>query len=96
MVTLYKTDKTGKLRFFTVHDLQRSLLEGYALTVNVSVGDAAGKDRLMEFADAAEAERWIARTFASKRKDGYSTLYRYGSERTLPDRAGKRLGLKAG
>lgn len=96
MVTLYKTDKSGKLRFFTVHDLQRSLLGGYALTVNAAIGEAAGKDRLLEFEDDSAATRWIDRTFASKRKAGYSILYRYESERFVPVSVGSGLGLRAG
>ncbi len=81
MVTLYKSDAAGRLRFYTVHDLQRSLLGAYALTVRVAMGEASGKERLLHFEGEEEAEWWLARTIRAKRRAGYKPLYQYASSR---------------
>ena len=79
MVTLYKSDAAGRLRFYTVHDLQRSLLGAFALTVRASVGEGPGKERLIHFEGEREAEWWLARTMRAKQRAGYKPLYRYAS-----------------
>lgn len=82
MVTLFKTDKTGRMRFYTVHDLQRSLWGGFALTVSQSVGDAAGSDTWVRFENAFEGSSWLNRTLSQKKRGGYRVLYSYGFVRT--------------
>jgi predicted DNA-binding WGR domain protein len=81
MVTLFKFDKVGRLRTFTVHDLQRSLLTERFLTYYEAIGDRAGKDRFAYFPDAAEQDAWLAKTLRSKLKLGYRELYRYEAAR---------------
>ncbi len=78
MITLYKTDKAGRLRFFIVHDLQRSLLDGYALTVAEAVGEKAGKDLMRLFENEADGFFWLKRVLSRKRRSGYRELYSYG------------------
>jgi hypothetical protein len=96
MVTLFKTDASGKLRFYTVHDLQRSLLGAYALTVSVAIGDSAGKERLIHFDGELEAEKWLEQTLRAKKRAGYRPLYRYASARDDSAIVGRCLKLLAG
>jgi predicted DNA-binding WGR domain protein len=96
MVTLFKTDAAGRLRFYTVHDLQRSLLSAYALTVAVAVGNARGKERLIPFEGEEEAEKWLARTIREKKRAGYRPLYRYSSSKNDGSVVGRCLRLLAG
>lgn len=86
MVTLFKTDKAGRMRFYTVHDLQRSLWGDFVLTVNRSIGDSSGSDSVFHFPDAFDGATWLSRTIAQKKRGGYRVLYSYGLDR---DRAGE-------
>ncbi len=96
MVTLYKTDAAGRLRFYTVHDLQRSLLGAYALTARMAIGESSGSERLFHFDDEAEAEKWLERTLRAKQRSGYRPLYRYASARENGAILGRCLNLLAG
>jgi predicted DNA-binding WGR domain protein len=96
MVTLFKSDAAGKLRFYTVHDLQRSLLSAYALTVSMAVGEAQGKERLLHFEGEEEAEKWLEQTLRAKQRAGYRPLYRYASARAGGAIVGRCLVLLAG
>jgi predicted DNA-binding WGR domain protein len=88
MITLYKTDKAGRLRFITIHDLQRSLLSGWSLTVASAIGDKSGKDVMHLFDDEDSRESWLNRLLARKRISGYKELYRYDH-----GEAGRRSGF---
>lgn len=80
MITLYKTDKNGKLRFFIIHDLQRSLLGGFSLTVAEAIGEKTGKDVMHFFEDERDRSFWLNRLLSRKGRAGYKELYVYGRE----------------
>lgn len=94
MVTLFKADITGRLRFCIVHDLQRSLLGGFALTVANSIGEKAGKDVMHVFESERERTFWLNRLIARKQKTGFRELYRYGIAESRPglSRTVRRVG----
>ncbi len=92
MVTLFKTDKAGRLRCVTVHDLQRSLLGEFALTVSSAVAEKFGNDALHHFENRLQRDRWLSQFFARKRKAGYMELYAYGT----PDTNAKGEYVRAG
>lgn len=96
MVTLFKIDKTGRMRFYTVHDLQRSLWGGFALTVSQSVGDASGADTWVHFENAFEGSSWLNRTLSQKKRGGYRVLYSYGFVRSHLDEDSGHLSRSAG
>ena len=78
MVTLFKADITGRLRFCIIHDLQRSLLGSFALTVANSIGEKTGKDVMHVFGSDRERTFWLNRLILRKQKAGYRELYSYG------------------
>ena len=93
MVTLFKSDKTGKLRFCTVHDLQRSLLGGWTLTVIHSVGEKSGDEVMRVFDREFDRALWLKRLIARKTKAGYRELYSYGiAESSKFSRSARRVG----
>lgn len=93
MVTLFKADKTGRLRFFIVHDLQRSLLGPFSLTVSSAVGEMYGADTMHVFESERERDFWLDRLLARKRKAGYRELYSYGvDEKSTVSRFQRRAG----
>jgi len=96
MVTFFKAGKSGTLRFCTVHDLQRSLLGKYSITVVVSVGDMPGKDVLHFFEDEFERLRWLDAFFSRKRRSGYRELYSYGYASRRGDGASCRAVRRVG
>lgn len=96
MVTLFKTEKSGRMRFYTVHDLQRSLWGGFSLTESLSVGDASGSDSWVHFENAFEGASWLNRTLSQKKRNGYRVLYSYGFVRSHLEESADSLSRSAG
>jgi hypothetical protein len=96
MITLYKADKCGRLRFFIVHDLQRSLLGAFSLTIAGSIGDKPRKDVMHLFDSETDRSFWLKRVLSRKKRAGYKELYSYGSEADGIQAAGQRSTRRAG
>lgn len=96
MIVLWKMDKRGKMRFFSAHDLQPSLLGHYALTLNTSIGEAGGEDKMKLFDSAVEGHEWLLTTLSAKRKTGYKTLYSWNSGKTLVPRLDRWFARRVG
>lgn len=81
MVSLFRADPNGICHFYTVHDLQRSLLDSVVITVITSRGDRPGKETVRFFDTEKDAGKWLSATLARKRRSGFKSLYFFTDSR---------------
>lgn len=88
ILTMFRTDPDGTIRYYNLHDRQPLLTARYALTVAWRTGEGQEREKIHGFDTLAEMDRKIRELFGRRVKKGYKLLYSFMRDRpamTVPD-----------
>jgi len=77
IVTLYRTDPDGTIRYYSLHDRQPLLTHRYALTAAWRAGEGRERERVYGFDTRADMDRKVRELFGRRTRDGYVLLYSF-------------------
>lgn len=80
MVSLYRKEADGRLRYYNIHDQQPHLIPKWVFTVAYTSGSSWG-ERVHRFDSRREMDAAIRRLVRRKLKEGYSLLYSFSEGR---------------
>ncbi|MFH2115837.1 MAG: hypothetical protein ABIJ86_15155 [Spirochaetota bacterium] len=88
IITMFRTDPDGVIRYYNLHDRQPLLTARYALTIAWRTGDGREREKVYGFVTIAEMDRKIRELFGRRVKKGYRLLYSFMRDRpaaAIPD-----------
>lgn len=77
MVTLYKPDKTGRMRYYSISNRQGNLFSPFTFTVTWGVALSAGRERQYVFESQQDLDQKLRELVNSRLKAGYKVLYTF-------------------
>lgn len=77
MITLYKPDTSGRMRYYSISNRQGNLFSPYSFTVTWGVALSAGRDRQYVFESQRELDEKLRSLVDSRLKAGYKVLYTF-------------------
>lgn len=77
MITFYKTDKRGHIRYYSIDDRQGNLFSPHTFTVHAGPALTVGRERAYVFANRREMDAKLRELIDSRIRDGYRVLYTY-------------------
>jgi predicted DNA-binding WGR domain protein len=77
MVTLYKPDKTGRMRYYSISNRQGNLFSPFTFTVTWGVALSAGRERQYVFESQRDLDQKLRELVNSRLKAGYKVLYTF-------------------
>ena len=77
MITLYKTDRQGRIHYYSVDDRQGHLFATYTFTVNWGTTLTAGREKVHIFDTRAEMDSKLQTLIRDRVRRGYRVLYSY-------------------
>lgn len=80
MITLYRKEADGRLRYYNIHDHQLHLEKEWAFTVSYTVGDSSWREAIRRFSSAGAMDSAIRTLLKRKRREGYGLLYSFGGK----------------
>lgn len=98
ILTMFRTDPDGVIRYYSLHDRQPLLTARYALTIAWRTGEGREREKVYGFDTVAEMDRKIRELFGRRIKKGYRLLYSFMRDRpvsTAPDSALAARALQA-
>jgi predicted DNA-binding WGR domain protein len=81
ILTLFRTDPDGTIRYYSLHDRQPLLTARYALTIAWRTGEGREREKVYGFDTLAEMDRKIRELFGRRVKKGYKLLYSFMRDR---------------
>lgn len=85
MVTLYKVEDDGRIRYYTLHDHQYRLGDGWGFTVVWSAGSRS-QQRFESFDGQAQMDARLRACIKRKFGQGYRMLYAFSGRRWTEER----------
>lgn len=88
IITMFRTDPDGTIRYYSLHDRQPLLTARYALTIAWRTGEGREREKVYGFDTLAEMDKKIRELFGRRVKKGYKLLYSFMRDRpasTVPD-----------
>ncbi|OHD76016.1 MAG: hypothetical protein A3J97_06210 [Spirochaetes bacterium RIFOXYC1_FULL_54_7] len=88
IITMFRTDPDGVIRYYSLHDRQPLLTARYALTIAWRTGEGRDREKIYGFDTLAEMDRKIRQLFGRSARKGYKLLYSFMRDRpatTVPD-----------
>jgi hypothetical protein len=77
MITLFKTDSRGGVKYFCIHDYQQHLFSKHSFMTIRGKGLDSGSEKHYAFETKAEMEFTIKKMVNEKITEGYQVLYCY-------------------
>lgn len=77
MITFYKTDSKGHIRYYSIDDRQGNLFTPHAFTVHSGVALTAGREKAFTFKTRREMDSKLRKLIDGRLKSGYRVLYSY-------------------
>ena len=77
LITLYKTDKQGRIHYYSFDDRQGHLFSHYAFTVNWGTALVAGREKVYVFEDRQDMDAKLQELIQTRITDGYRVLYSF-------------------
>ena len=77
MITLYRTDKRGRIHYYSIDDRQGQLFSSCALTVHWGPAMTAGREKVHLFADEREKDEKLRELILGRISAGYRVLYSF-------------------
>ncbi len=77
IVVLYKNDRSGRTRYYTLHDRQGNLFSPYSLSILWGNAPGAGREREYVFTSGKDKERMIRTRIRKRLRSGYHHLYSF-------------------
>jgi hypothetical protein len=83
IITMFRTDPDGIIRYYSLHDRQPLLTARYALTIAWRTGEGKEREKVYGFDTLAEMDRKIRELFGRRVKNGYRLLYSFMRDRPV-------------
>ncbi len=77
MITLYKTDRQGRIHYYSLDDRQGHLFAGFTFTVNWGTTLTAGREKVYVFETRREMDKKLQRLIQDRVSSGYRVLYSF-------------------
>ncbi len=77
MITFYKTDNHGRVRYYTIHDRQGHLFTTHSLTVIWGKALTSGREKVYPFQDRQAMDNHLRKLFKERIQSGYRILYSF-------------------
>jgi predicted DNA-binding WGR domain protein len=81
MITLYKTDRTDRIHYYSVNDWQCHLFSPYTLTVNWGLALTAGREKVYVFETRRAMDAKLQELLQTRIRGGYRVLYSFFRKR---------------
>lgn len=75
IVVLQKTDKAGRLRYYTIHDRQGNLFSPHVLTCRWGLALNAGREKEYTFSSEQEKDKKVRELMKKRFRSQYKVLY---------------------
>jgi hypothetical protein len=98
ILTMFRTDPDGVIRYYSLHDRQPLLTAPYALTIAWRTGEGREREKVYGFETLAEMDKKIRELFGRRARKGYRLLYSFMRDRpasAVPDSRLASQALKA-
>jgi predicted DNA-binding WGR domain protein len=77
MITLYKTDRQGRIHYYSLDDRQGHLFAAFTFTVNWGTTLTTGREKVYIFDTRAEMDRRLQSLIQNHVQRGYRVLYSF-------------------
>lgn len=77
MITLYKTDRQGRIHYYSLDDRQGHLFANFTFTVNWGTTLTAGREKVYVFETRREMDKKLQRLIQDRVSSGYRVLYSF-------------------
>ena len=77
MITLYKTDRQGRIRYYSLNDRQTHLFASHTITVNWGSALSSGRERVYILDSRSEMDQKLQELVQRKVNRGYRVLYSF-------------------
>ena len=81
IITFYKTDTTGRPRYYSIHDRQGNLFSEYSFTVIWGMNLNKGHEKAYVFESRKAMDEKLRSIMAGKTSRGYKVLYSFARDR---------------
>jgi hypothetical protein len=81
IITMFRTDPDGIIRYYSLHDRQPLLTARHALTIAWRTGEGREREKIYGFDTLAEMDRKIRELFGRRARKGYKLLYSFMRDR---------------
>lgn len=96
MITFYKTENDGSLRYYSVHDRQSHLFSRYSFSVIYGMDQGSGRERVFTFKTRRDMDARLREIFTERIEKGYKVLYSYAKKRKYQDMFSEIIHSDAG
>jgi hypothetical protein len=86
MISLFRKEPDGRLRYYNIHDQQLQLGREWAFTVSYTVGASSWRERLHYHDSPGEMDAAVRKLVKRKLREGYSFLYGFEGRGRGPGR----------
>ena len=77
MITLYKTDRRGRIHYYSLDDWQGHLFADFSFTVNWGTTLTSGREKVYIFDGRREMDEKLQHLIGDRVSSGYRVLYSY-------------------
>jgi hypothetical protein len=77
MITFYKTEADGSIRYYSVHNRQPHFFSKYSFTSIYGMNQRSGRERVYTFKTRREMDAKMKEIFEDRVIRGYKVLYSY-------------------
>ena len=77
LVTLYRSDRSDRLRYYAIDDRQGHLFSSYTFTVTWGPSLSMGNEKQYTFETRDEMDRQLQKLVRARIREGYRVLYSY-------------------
>ena len=77
MITLYRTDRSDRIYYYSINDRQGHLFSQYTFTVNWGPALTAGHEKIHVFESRRAMDRKLQELIQSRIGNGYRVLYSF-------------------
>jgi hypothetical protein len=88
MITLFRKEADGRLRYYNIHDQQPHLIPEWVFTVSYTSGNS-WSERIHRFDSPQEMDLAIRKLVRRKFHEGFALLYSFGEKRGRRRRPGE-------
>ena len=81
MITFYKQQDTGGIRYYSIHDRQGSLFSSLGFTAVWGEFPNAGREKVYTFSDRLSMDSKLQEIFRHRIRDGYKVLYSFSRKK---------------
>ena len=85
MITFFKTEADGAIRYYSVHNRQPHFFSRYSFTAIWGLDQGTGREKVYTFRTRREMDLKMREIFEERLSMGYKVLYTYAKKRKYRD-----------